>query len=79
MENKVRVRKKVEERASFFTKEASKCGIQINPKKPHFKKKMQVEESAILSSRNIFASWLRRALFPKFPLDRIRLTWWCAS
>ena len=54
MKNKVRVRKKVEERASFFTKEASKCGIQINPKKPHFKEKMQVAEDAMRRYYNTF-------------------------
>ena len=54
MENKVRVRKKLEERASFFTKEASKCGIQINPKKPHFKKKMQMAEDAMRRYNNTF-------------------------
>jgi hypothetical protein len=54
MKNKVRVQKKVEERASFFTKDVSKCGIQINPKKPHFKKKMQMAEDAMHRYRNTF-------------------------
>ena len=54
MENKVRVQKKVEERASFFTKDAPKCGIQINPKKPHFKKKMQMAEDAMRRYHNTF-------------------------
>ena len=54
MENKVRVQKKVEERASFFTKEASKCGIQRNPKKTHFKKKMQMAEDAMRRYNDTF-------------------------
>jgi hypothetical protein len=39
MENKVKVRKKVEEGASLYITESPKCGIQVNAEKPHFKEK----------------------------------------
>ena len=54
----------------FYITESHKCGNQVNAEKPHFKKKIQVEESAMLGTRNIFASWLRRALLSKFHLDK---------
>ena len=54
MENKVKVRKKVEEGASLCTTESPKCGIQVNAEKPHFKEKMQVAEDAMRRYRNTF-------------------------
>ena len=54
MENKVKVRKKVEDWASLCTTESPKCGIQVNAEKPHFKEKMQVAENAMHRYRSTF-------------------------